>query len=298
MNKETKTEEFIKKVQPVSDKIKNRNSVIKSIVILFFSGLIGYKIFVSDINFDFSKFDFSDLLALILALFSVGLSVVFYFKATDTSNLFYDNTYKFTKDISEILGRIEAGFGERLKHLDEGYSGLRDKFDGKNGNQKSSEIEQAKKELEEEKGKLEAQIKEKENILTELMNKAKLNSKEREQFTNKIKEKDEEINSLSNELHHIKRNLTRHELSRDNELIDSIPPSVRDFLKDYLMRECDVRMVAEAPYDYLIDKLRISRKMMPTIEIHRLMKYGIIGDDYSFTKIGIELLRSIAKRIL
>ena len=50
-------------------------------------------------------------------------------KASDTSNQFYDNTYKFTKEISELLGRIEEGFGERLRHLDEGYAGIRDRVE-------------------------------------------------------------------------------------------------------------------------------------------------------------------------
>lgn len=298
MEKETKKEEVVKRNQPVVEKIKNRNNLIKSIVILFFSGLIGYKLIISNINFDLTKFDFSDLLALILALFSIGLSVMFYFKATDTSNLFYDNTYKFTKDISEILGRIEAGFGERLKHLDEGYTGLREKFDGKSINKQVTEIESAKKELDDEKEKLELQIKEKEAILHELMNKAKLNAKEREQFTSKIKEKDEQINALSGELNLFKRTLSDRESSRDDDLIHSIPPSIREFLKIYLRRDVDIHMIVEAPVDYLAEKIHFSPNNVSKIDLARMMKFGILKDDFSFTLAGIELLKSIAKRIL
>jgi len=69
--------------------------------------------------------DTSTLLSLLLALFSVALSALFYFKATDTSNAFYDNTYKFTKEIAELLVKIESGFGEKLRHLDEGYKNTR-----------------------------------------------------------------------------------------------------------------------------------------------------------------------------
>jgi hypothetical protein len=298
MEKETKKEEIIKREPSIADKIKNRNSIIKSIVILVFTGLIGYKLIVSNLTFDFSKFDFSDLLALILALFSIGLSVVFYFKATDTSNLFYDNTYKFTKDISEILGRIEAGFGERLKHLDEGYSGLRDKVNGTGIPRKSDEIEDAKKDLDDEKKKLEVQIKEKEEILHELMNKAKLNAKERDIFTNKIKEKDEEINALGNELRLFRKNLSERELSRDNELIHSIPPSVRELLMEFLRLDTDPRMVSDAPIEYLADRLRFSPDRFPKSELLRLMKFRILKDDFSFTTAGIELLKSLTKRIL
>src|SRR5688500_16234653 len=99
--------------------------VVKAIVIVIFTGVLAYKIIVTPISL---AMDFYALLSLLLALFSVGLSALFYFKATDTSNAFYDNTYKFSKDIAELLVRIESGFGERLRHLDEGYTRMQDRF--------------------------------------------------------------------------------------------------------------------------------------------------------------------------
>jgi len=119
------TEEETKSTKKESEKIILINTWFKIVLISSITGTILYKIitFSLDITkFDLSKFDFSDLLSLILAIFSIGLSVMFYIKADETSNRFYDNTQKFTRDISEILGRIEAGFGEKLKHIDEGYS--------------------------------------------------------------------------------------------------------------------------------------------------------------------------------
>ncbi len=80
--------------------------------------VIAWKIYRSEV----------DLTGTILALFSVGLSVAFYFKANETSNQFYDNTYKFTNNMSELLGRIDSGFGERLRHLDEGNNHIREKL--------------------------------------------------------------------------------------------------------------------------------------------------------------------------
>ena len=84
---------------------------VKSIVILTFTGVISYKIITSQFNF---LFDFSSFLSLVMAFFSIGL---FYFKATETSNSFYDNTYKFTQEIAGLLVKIESGFGEKLNHL-------------------------------------------------------------------------------------------------------------------------------------------------------------------------------------
>ncbi|MDP9891243.1 hypothetical protein J2W32_000340 [Variovorax boronicumulans] len=87
-----------------------------------------WKVARADFNINFSEFSFTDLLAMILALFSVWLSVMFYFKADEASSKFYDNSYRFTRDMSVVLGRIEAGFGERLRHLDEGYSHFRNEI--------------------------------------------------------------------------------------------------------------------------------------------------------------------------
>lgn len=69
------------------------------------------------------------LLSFLLAFFSIGLSVFFYFKANDSANLFYDNTYKFTKETSELLGRIEAGFGEKLTNIQRANTELSNKID-------------------------------------------------------------------------------------------------------------------------------------------------------------------------
>jgi len=99
------------------------NNFVKAIILIFVLVLC-YKIVTTDIiktPLDFSNVNISELLSFVLALFAIGISIAFYFKTSDTANTFYDNTYKFTKDISEMLGRIEAGFGEKLRHLDESY---------------------------------------------------------------------------------------------------------------------------------------------------------------------------------
>ncbi|MED4063168.1 hypothetical protein [Priestia megaterium] len=100
--------------------------IIISILAASLVGLILWKVINADFNF---KFNFNDFLSLILALFSIGLSVAFYFKATDQSDQFYQNSLKLTKDLSVLLGKIEARFGENLRHLEEGNSRLQSKLD-------------------------------------------------------------------------------------------------------------------------------------------------------------------------
>lgn len=99
----------------------------KDVLLVLFALALIWRVVIAKI--DLKGFSFNDLLSLLLAVFSVALSVAFYFKANETSNQFYDNTYKFTKEMSELLGRIESGFGERLRHLDEGYSTMAERFD-------------------------------------------------------------------------------------------------------------------------------------------------------------------------
>ncbi len=160
------------------------------------------KVWTLDLSNVFAAFDFSDLLSLFLAMFSISLAVLFYLKATDTSNVFYDNTYRFTKDVSEILGRLEAGFGEKLKHLGEEYSGLKTAvenipFDVNKAEQKIKEEQEQVQKVEEEKN----------NIILDLANKAKLQEKEKEAIFKKLKENDFELQTAKNELQYLQERL-------------------------------------------------------------------------------------------
>ena len=278
-------------------KIKNRESIAKIIIGLVLFALVAYKLAISNVTFDFSNFNFTDLLSLMLAIFAISLSVAFYFKATDTSNKFYDNTFKFTKDISEILGRIEAGFGERLKHLDEGYSGLMNKFDGSTSDNKSDDIEEAKQEIEKEKEQLHKEVKEKNELLNELMNKAQLGAKERQEFTDKINEREEQINKLNSELRFISSRLRNAERSRENEMIHSIDERMRLRLTRFIASDCDVNMILDAPTDLLKRRIKLKPEEHPESLIFPMVKMGFLTPDFNFTDSGIELLRSIARRI-
>lgn len=142
---------------------------IRDVTVIVFFSVLSFKLFGMKLSLDIKEFGFTDLLSMLLAFFAIALSVVFYFKATDTSNRFYDNSYTFTKDVSEILGRMEAGFGEKLKHLDEGYSGIRDKFDSL-----PFDSVKANEEVERENKEIKAKEAEQHQMLENLAKKAKL----------------------------------------------------------------------------------------------------------------------------
>ncbi|PFD12347.1 MULTISPECIES: hypothetical protein [Bacillus cereus group] len=111
--------------------------IILTIFLAILLALLFYKII--NMNLELKVTDF---LSIILALFSIGLSAAFYFKSTEQSNKFYDDTVKFTKDIGITLGKIESGFGQTLKHLEQGNTQLHDKIEGLTNNisQKQSRI--------------------------------------------------------------------------------------------------------------------------------------------------------------
>ena len=73
-----------------------------------------------------NSFSIESLISLLLAFFSIFISVFFYFKADDASNRFYETSYDFMKDVSVTLGKIEERFGEKLNNLNEKQMCIRD----------------------------------------------------------------------------------------------------------------------------------------------------------------------------
>lgn len=266
----------------------------KFIVGILVTLLLVYKLAVSNLSFDFSKFDFNALLALLLSLFAIGLSVAFYFKATDTSNLFYDNTYKFTKEISEILGRIEAGFGERLRHLDEGYSGLINRFDiGSN----EQNIQDTKEEIEKEKQKLKQDVEERNQILNSLIEKAQLEQEEKEAIRKQLKEKEIEISKQNREVNFL-RNRLHHDTDLNEIELIKLPPSVIRTLTDFVKRNNLTReLFQKYPMSVLSRKNKFNIDELSKEELVRLLNMRIIHEDGTLTINGIRTLIGLIDKI-
>ena len=180
---------------------------ITTIIVVFFLSLKFY-------NSTFTmSFDFIALLSTVLALFSVGLSAVFYFKATETSNDFYNNTFKFTKDIADLLIRIESGFGERLKSLDEGYSSMRNIITPP----KNSVVSQTKEKIEDEQNELDKVNAERTKLINKLLEKANLEHEEKESIKEELKAKEDESQKLQFELTKLKKRLFAERISNRDE---------------------------------------------------------------------------------
>jgi hypothetical protein len=128
---------------------------IRDVLILLFLGVLCWKLIGCELAFSVVGFEFSDLLATLLALFAVALSAMFYFNATRTSNTFYSDSNKFTRHISEIVGRLDERFGERLDSIKEVVS-----RSAANGGPDLQEIEEQKAEVERREEELRKQVKE------------------------------------------------------------------------------------------------------------------------------------------
>lgn len=173
---------------------------VRDLVLIVFLLVLTWRFAWADMKIDLSDFRFTDLVALVLALFAIGLGVFFYRQADETSHKFYDQMYNFTKDTSQILGRIEAGFGERLKQIHEQYGGLSQRLDQLNPAQVREQIKQEQKEVQDGESK-------KAQVIEDFAERAKLDEKEKVELLEKFKDADRELADARTRLAQLERGL-------------------------------------------------------------------------------------------
>lgn len=180
----------------IDDRIKNRNNwfrrITSSVVLLTILGLVVF----GDLRPLMTELAREDLISVLLAFFAIGLSVAFYMKANETSSTFYDNTYKFTREVSEILGRIESGFGEKLTNLHENTAELIRRRELLS--EKSEMVQSADSDLTE-------QVAERDRIIHELIQTSTLKEKEKSDVRSQLEAKDAEIRRLTARLGGLKK---------------------------------------------------------------------------------------------
>ncbi|MGE4219230.1 MAG: hypothetical protein AB7G39_07260 [Alphaproteobacteria bacterium] len=242
-----------------------------------------YKAIISEWNIDIAQLSPTDLLSIILALFSMSLSIIFYLKATETSNTFYDRTYHFTNNVSEILGRIESGFSERLRHIDEGYSRLGDKFDKIPFN-----IPVAEKEIEKELSEIRKQEEERTRIIEDLLNKAMLQEGEKRKIAEQLREREMGLAQARAEVESLQHRIQQAEL-------EQFHPTRRTRIR---LRQL-IRTILEQIGGH--ENLSISsinkrwdaiRSMFSTEDIYLLKSNGFIDEDGDISRTGFLMLRS------
>ena len=197
--------------ESVEDGIKTTSGFLtwgnlRDVSVIIFLFVCAYRIAVMDVIVDLTGFSFTDVLSMFLAISAIALSAAFYFKADESSQGFYNNTYHFTKDVSEILGRIESGFGEKLRHIDEGYSGLSQKFDRMPFDKVAAKADEETKEAE-----IQEQEAERQDIIEGLMKRAHLADEERSELVSRLSQLSNELDRSRAELHSFREGVSNDE---------------------------------------------------------------------------------------
>lgn len=265
--------------------IRDRESWLKVILILLFSFIISWKVITTPLNVDLSDFNFSDFLSLQLALFAIILSLVFYLKANETSNKFYDSTYKFTNDTSVLLGRIEAGFGERLRHLDEGYTGLIDKFD-----RIPIDVKKVEEQVVEEEEEVKEKERERKQLIETLAERAMLQKNEKDELFNNLKNTENELDNAKEELAFLERKLLdaqkRYPPDRSSRRLATI--------MNLLINEIGTKTIYQGNIEKVQKRLDVA-KIHPVLVKH-FIDEGLLDSNNKLTEYGLHTLKKYVSK--
>lgn len=257
---------------------------------------VAYKLINTPTNI---TLDFPSLLSLLLALFSVFLSAMFYFKATDTSNAFYDNTYKYTKDIAELLVRIESGFGERLRHLDEGYSNMRDNFDKFH----KTPIQETKDEIKESEDDYKIKLEERDKVIEDLISKSKLHDNEKKKYISLLHNVESNLDQKREELSELRKQLSQLEsrnysIHTHRALPEPITPQPLSFLVRRLTKTNSPGELISLKDAELCSRVHhvLSKPGIPFAIISDLIENNIIDNEMTLSPSGAQRLRNYIHR--
>ncbi|MBM9606753.1 hypothetical protein [Desulfopila inferna] len=275
------------------DHIYGHWGAVKSFAVIVLIGVVAYKIIVTPFNL---TFDFPSLLSLLLALFSVGLAALFYFKASETSNTFYDNTYKFTRDIAQLLAKIESGFGEKLRHLDEGYSSMRDYMQSYPNNS----IARDKESIEKEEEIIDKAEEERKKLIEQLMERAQLQHEERNVFLEKLSEKEEELEKAHEDVALLKRRIRRERARETSTKRGSLlnENGFVLFLESRIVNAIGPKVFIKGPPSKIRQAFREILNELPEEFLQDYESTGHIDENMELTIDGIHFLRDLAKKIM
>lgn len=264
---------------------------VKALATLILTVVVSFKIVTTPTSV---TMDFPTLLSLVLALFSVALSALFYFKATDTSNAFYDNTYKFTKDIAELLVKIESGFGERLRHLDEGYTSMRDYF--KPGTVAfSADVENTRSQLVSEKQEIEKVRAERDEIVRQLIEQSALQQEEKDKVTLELRSKEEELVESQRALARLNRHLTVERVARRREGMTETSKGMELFTTETVFRRMGVEGGKLISSRFLREKFDSISDTLPRPYLNDMEHSGFFEN--GLTGAGVQFFRRLLKEI-
>ena len=241
-----------------------------------------------------NKFSVESLISLLLAFFSIFISVFFYFKADEASARFYDTSYSFMKDASVMLGKIDVRFDEKLNNL----------------NDKINRFTAAKVETAEE---LETAEDERDKIIDDLMNKAKVSDEEKKKYLDAINEKNRQIKELNLQIRRLQELEHRGEMGKSikNDYLstrayDDVFKKIEEMTARYAVRAelakgCSME---ESKAVKAIDSLSdIEKRMLltqkpnewPCYLREQLEEVGVVDANGTITPMGKKLINILLK---
>ncbi|SES87834.1 hypothetical protein [Paenibacillus sp. NFR01] len=249
----------------------------KEIAILIVTISIAIKFILLDFNSLSLPDNLTNLLAMTLALFSIGLSALFYFKANDTSNSFYNNTYQFTKDISEKIGRIEERFGKDLSNIEKNYSRMLERID------KIPFSESIEEEILDKTLNQNILSQEKEDIINQLIEKANISEDEKSKIVDQLKAKEIELTEVKTRLFELQSQLdafrNRFEL----------PPHTRNIIQ-YIIKGIINRGEMPETYSDFLKLVERNILLMDEKDLNILLAEGLLSPEYNLSRIGRKLI--------
>lgn len=176
--------------------------LLREIALLGILTYLAYSFISGDIGITFGTkaLTASEIISILLAFFAILLSAAFYYMSTQQSNLFYHNVHQFTKDTSEILGRLD----EQVKNIGGKQSELKDTFEKNYTYNNQNGVTQKKEEkINEELERKEEDLKEKERSINQKIDSLieKIESEEeKEKLRFELQQERAEIKKLKSEM--------------------------------------------------------------------------------------------------
>jgi len=247
------------------------------------AGVILYKIAISNLSFSASSLDTTDVLSIVLAIFSVALSVMFYFKGSEESSKFYNNSYQFTKEISELLGRIEAGFGEKLRHIDDGYSSI-----GKRLDDVLALRAKAAERLKEEEEEVESASVDRDKIISTLLEKANVSEEEKQRIRAELEEKEKELAYARMQVMQYRTQIQELERTTASEV--PLDPELDRYLR-ITSDIIGIRHMSRAPISWLTKRIKDQLPHLPSDYVDFMSRRNLMQADCTLTSEGLLAFR-------
>lgn len=254
--------------------------VLAYLAFSFISGKIG-------ISFGTKALTASEIISILLAFFAILLSAAFYYMSTQQSNLFYHNVHQFTKDTSEILGRLD----EQVKNIGGKQTELRDTFE-KNYtyNKQNSSLEKKEAKIAEELEKKEENLKEKEKNINETV----------DTLIEKIKfESEEEKKKLKSDLERERKEILalRSEMKEKSDVIGIIQ-KVRRYTKRIILSRSREEITNRRPVVIFREILNEIGASEFKRDLVRLGYIEVNGEEISITRNGMRFIREIIDEVI